>query len=131
MRVLLWELPVWMTEIIEPAIAAESRLRMVQAPARMPSVRDAVAYTQPDVLVTGSGDRGEPCRGFATLLFEFPALRVFSIGGGGLDSVQVTMMPTEDSLGDISLEALVRTIVQGTEVGAIAHPQPTRHVDSG
>jgi hypothetical protein len=120
-----------MTDIIEPAIVAESRLELVSAPADVGSVRDAVVFAQPEVLVTGSGDEHEPHRGFAALLYEFPALRVFSIGGsgggGGAESVEVMMVPTHVALGDISLQGLVRMIARGSDA-AVAQPQPTRHV---
>jgi hypothetical protein len=129
MRVLLRDLPVWMTDIIEPAIVAESRLELVTVPSEVGSLRDVVAFTQPDVLVTGSGDPHDPYRGFAALLYEFPSLRVFSIGGtgGGAENVEVMMVPTQIALGDISLDGLVHMIAGGTDA-AVVPLQPTRHV---
>ncbi|MGQ0643060.1 MAG: hypothetical protein ACT4P6_20125 [Gemmatimonadaceae bacterium] len=129
MRVLLRDLPTWMMEIIEPAIAAESRLELVRAPADVSSVREAVDFARPDVLVTGGGAPDKPNRGFAPLLVEFPTLRVFSIGGSGRESVEVMMVPMQTALDDISLEALVHLIARGSE-GTVPQPQPTRHVPS-
>ncbi len=126
MRVLLRDLPVWMMEFIEPAIAAEPRLELVRAPKDV-SMREAVAAARPDVLVTGGGDPLEPLRGFNPLLFEFPSLRIFSLGGSGSESVEVTMVPTQTSLGDISLHVLIRMIAQGSEA-VVVEPEPTRSV---
>jgi hypothetical protein len=125
MRVLLWDLPIWMRDILEHAMSANAGLTLVEALPGARALRDAVAQERPDVVITGTRDADEPFGGFEPLLYEFPTLRIFAIGDGGRDTVQVTLIPREEALGDVMLDALMHMIA-----GTARHEdvQPTRMV---
>jgi hypothetical protein len=101
-----------LADILADAIARDSRLELVTRTTSQTDLRDVLRGTMPDVLVTRGGARKEPHRGFDWVLFEHPWMRVVSIGGSGLETVQVTLMPTEEALGDISLETLMALIAE-------------------
>lgn len=127
MQVLLWGLPLWMRDVVEQAIGTEPSLWLVPAPVDARDLRDALERTQPDVVVTDCGDRDASCRGFLTLLFEFPRLRVYSIGGGNVDTVHVTLLPIEESLGDVSLDVLIRMIASDGCTDAVHSSHASRN----
>jgi hypothetical protein len=125
MRVLLWDLPMWMRDILEHAVTSTSGLMLVEPIPGARLLRDAVAQERPDVVITGSRDVDQPFGGFLPLLYEFPLLRVFAIGAGGRDTVRVTLMPSEESLGDVVLDSLMQMIARTARHEDV---QPTRMV---
>jgi len=128
MRVLLRDLPAWMSDILEHAVRSTIGLTLVQPVPGARTVRDAVAQERPDVLVTGSRDPNVPFGGFVPLLYDFPKLRIFAIGSGGRDTLRVTLIPAEESLGEVMLDSLMQMILAGS--APYEDVQPSRTVAS-
>jgi hypothetical protein len=125
MRVLLWDLPMWMRDILEHAVTSTDGLTVVEPIPGARALRDAVAQERPDVVITGTREVDQPFGGFVPILYEFPLLRVFAIGGGGRETVQVTLIPSEEPLGDVMLDALMQLIARSARHEDV---QPTRMV---
>jgi hypothetical protein len=114
-----------MRDILDHAVKSTTELTLITPPPGTRSLRDAVAQERPDVLVTGRRDVDLPFGGFIPLLYEFPTLRIFAIAGGGRDAVQVTLIPSEESLGDVRLDSLMQMISGSSRHDYV---QPTRMV---
>lgn len=127
MRVLLWDLPGWMRDVITRDLYEESRLERVDAPHGVTSLREAVRLLHPDVVVTGPRDARLPGGGFLPVLREWPPLRVIAIGAGRQDTIQVTLIPAEESLGNVSLSSLMG-LIAGDNLAVTM--QPTRDARS-
>jgi hypothetical protein len=115
----------WMSNILEHAVSSTTGLSLVYAAPSARFLRDAVAQERPDVVVTTPRDLDASFGGFVPLLYEFPTLRIFALGASGREAVRVTLIPSEESLGEVMLESLMQMIAGSTEHYEV---QPTRLV---
>ncbi|HYN82245.1 MAG TPA: hypothetical protein VES88_12135 [Gemmatimonadaceae bacterium] len=115
----------WMRDILEHAVLSTDGLTLVEAIPGARALRGAVAQERPDVVITGMRDLEQPFGGFSPMLYEFPTLRIFAIDAAGRDTVQVTLIPSEESLGDVMLDSLMQLIADSARNEDV---QPTRMV---
>jgi hypothetical protein len=119
MRVLLWDLPQWLNDVLREAIRSEPQFDLVELPTTVHDVLDVLAQMEVDVLVThdlrgGTADRS------SEILFLHPRLRVVSLGGGPGGTAQLALSLAEQQYGDVSLATLVHIIAGDRTTRTIA-----------
>jgi hypothetical protein len=121
MRVLLWDLPQWLNDILREAIRGEEQFELVESPARGTDVLTRLAQTEVDVLVIHGSGNGVADRS-SEILFAHPRLRLVSLGAGGGGTAELALIPARALYGDVSLNALVHIIAgdQTTQTIALA-----------
>jgi len=119
MRVLLWDLPHWLNDILREAIRSEAQFELVEWPTTVPDVLDVLTQTEVDVLVTHDSAGGVADRS-AEILFLHPRLRVVSLGGGPGGTAQLALSLAEQQYGDVSLSTLVHIIAGDQTTRTIA-----------
>ena len=98
----------WLEDILVDAIRADSRLEPVTRPPMDRDVDEVLRDESVDVLVTHATSRAVARS--AELLFANPRLRIVSLGSGRANTAFLSLSPTQEQLGDLSLPALIDTI---------------------
>jgi hypothetical protein len=119
MRVLLWDLPQWLNDILREAIRSEAQFDLVEWSTTVPDILDVLARTEVDVLVTHDSAHGIADRS-AEILFLHPRLRMVSLGGGPGGTAQLALSLAQRQYGDVSLPTLVRIIAGDQTTRTIA-----------
>jgi hypothetical protein len=119
MRVLLWDLPQWLNDVLREAIRSEPQFELVELPTAVSDILDVLAETEVDVLVTHDSRGGTADRS-SEILFLHPRLRMVSLGGGPGGTAQLALSLAEQKYGDVSLTTLVRIIAGDQTTRTIA-----------
>jgi hypothetical protein len=119
MRVLLWDLPQWLNDVLREAMRSQPQFELVELPPSALDILDVLAQTEVDVLVTHDS-RGHITDRSAAILFVHPRLRVVSLGGGSGGTAQLALSLAEQQYGDVSLTTLVRIIAGDQTTRTIA-----------
>jgi len=119
MRVLLWDLPQWLNDILREAVRSEAQFDLVEWEPGAPDILDVLARTEVEVLVTHDSahtiaERSEE------ILFVHPRLRMVSLGGGPGGTAQLALSLAQRQYGDVSLTTLVRIIAGDQTTRTIA-----------
>lgn len=119
MRVLLWDLPQWLDDILREAMRSEEQFELVEPPPRTADVLEVLAHAEVDVLVLHASGHGDVKRQ-SEIFFAHPRLRLVVLGDGGGGTAQVALSPEEKRYGDVSLTTLVQILAGDQTTRTIA-----------
>jgi chemotaxis response regulator CheB len=109
MRVLLWELPAMLRDVLAQALASHPGVEIVDEPP-LPTFADP---SSPDVVILAAED--PDANGAPAVLRRWPLSRVLLISAGGDRSSLVELQPHRTSFGEMSLAQLVSVVTRVTE----------------
>lgn len=108
-RVLLWDMPTMMHDIILQLLVRESDFQIAAPADKTSTLLDASKKYKPDIVVTSFGQDGAHiiCR---DLLLECPRLKVLDVRSDGRKGYLYELRAERKRLGEVSPESLVTTI---------------------
>jgi hypothetical protein len=108
-RVLLWQLPKMLTEIVSDSLRDQHDMVLVLASADTIELRQAVAATHADVAIVDQARWGDGA-GYEVPLMAFPCLKIFAVSDAGKRTVLHELRPQRVPLGELSPSGLLTAI---------------------
>ncbi len=108
-RVLLWDMPAMMRDIILQVLERESDLQVAVPAEKTSTLLDASKKYMPDIIVTSLGEDGADTT-YRNLLLECPRVKVLDVRSDGRNGYLYALRPERKLLGEISPESLVIAI---------------------
>ncbi len=108
-RVLLWDMPTMMHDIILQLLMRESGFQVAAPADKTSTLLDASKKYRPDVIVTSFGEGGANTA-YTDLLLECPRVKVLDIRSDGRNGYLYQLRPERKRLGEVSPESLVTAI---------------------
>lgn len=120
-RIVLWDMPPLLLEMLRDAIAPQGDMEVVGATADEPNLGALLESTEVDVVVV-KRDGALKRNAVDELLYRRPRLRIFEIVDGGRRGLLHEMRPRRVALGEISPQRLIDAIRgTGEQPGKILH----------
>ena len=112
-RILLWDMPTMMHDIILELLTRESDFQVAAPADKTSSLLDASKKYRPDVIVTSFGeDRANIT--YRDLFLECPRVKVLDVRSDGRNGYLYQLRPERKRLGEVSPESLVTAIREAT-----------------
>ncbi len=108
-RVLLWDMPTMMHDIILQLLMKESDFQVAAPTDKSSTLLDASKKYRPDIVVTSCGE-DEANTTYRDLLLECPRLKVLDVRSDGRKGYLYELRPERKQLGELSPESLVTAI---------------------